>query len=49
MSSQKKIKREVKELKYNFYGLTQFAIKEEICPLILSYVSTNLIDEGKVY
>ncbi len=49
MSTQKKIKRQIKELKYNFYGISQFAIKEEVCPLILSYVSNNLINEGKVF
>lgn len=48
MSTQKKIKRQIKELKYNFYGLSQFAIKEEVCPLILSYVANNLIEDGKV-
>jgi len=48
MSTHRKIKRQIKELKYNFSGISQFAIKEEICPLILSYVSNNLIEDGKV-
>jgi len=48
MSTQRKIKRQIKEIKYNFYGQSQFAIKEEICPLILSFVSNKLIEEGKV-
>jgi len=48
MSTQKKIKRQIKELKSHFYGLSQFAIKEEVCPLILSYVSNKLIEDGKV-
>lgn len=48
MSSQKKVKREIKELKYNFYGHSQFTIKEEICPLILSKVTNFLLHEGKV-
>jgi hypothetical protein len=48
MSTQKKVKRQIKELKCNFSGISQFAIKEEICPLILSYVSNKLIEDGKV-
>lgn len=48
MQTQKKVRRQIKELKYNFFGLSQFTIKEEICPLVLSYVSNKLINEGKV-
>lgn len=42
----KKIKREIKELKYSFSNCSNTSIKEEISPLILSKISNYLIDFG---
>jgi replication factor C subunit 1 len=42
----RKIKREIKELKYSFPNCSNTSIKEEIAPLILSKISNNLIDFG---
>ena len=42
----KKVKREIKELKYSFPGCSNNSIREEIVPLILSRISNNLIDFG---
>ncbi len=41
----RKIKREIRELKYSFPGCPSNAIKEEVVPLILSKVSDRLIED----
>lgn len=48
MSSMKKVKREIKELKHYFFGISQISIKEEVCPLVLSYITSTLTELGKV-
>ena len=48
MSSMKKTKRQIKELKQYFPGLPQMSIKEEICPIVLSKITGFLLDMGKV-
>jgi hypothetical protein len=45
----KKIKRELKELKYNFFGYSLQTIKEEIAPIALAKVSYYLGHYGKVF
>ncbi len=44
----KKTKRQIKEMKQYFPGLSQVTIKEEICPIILSKITGYLLDMGKV-
>jgi hypothetical protein len=48
MSTMKKTKRQIKEMKQYFPGLPQLAIKEEICTIILSKITGYLLDMGKV-
>jgi replication factor C subunit 1 len=41
----RKVKREIRELKYSFHGCPSISIKEEIVPLILSKVTDKLIED----
>lgn len=43
----RKVKRELRELKYSFPGISTKSIKEEIVPLVLSKIANNLVDYGK--
>lgn len=46
MSSMKKVKREIKELKYCFPDVPTKAIKIEVAPLFLSLVTNELIEDN---
>jgi hypothetical protein len=46
-STIRKIKREIKEIKYSFPNCSMRSVKDEIAPLVLSKIANNLVNFGE--